>query len=227
MSLPIVRDVVLPSCIAGCANGQLPADVLVDVGGGQLLVRDAAASWQDMARAASRDGVLLIIDNAYRSYDRQVELFTARYVPYDTGSGERVMWNGQPWWKLVGAVTAAVPAQSNHGYGLAVDLMRTDAQVAWLCEHAADFGWSAELESEPWHWRRFAGDYTAEDDMAMSDDDMRRLAAYIAEAIDARPRSVHSYRDGGQYNVDRKTLDEYTFAEQQQAALAAQGLPPK
>ena len=61
--LPIVRDVTLPTILAGHANGELPDDVLVDVGGGQLLVRDAAWSWIDMRNAAARDGVLLVIDH--------------------------------------------------------------------------------------------------------------------------------------------------------------------
>jgi hypothetical protein len=145
--------------LAVCSNGELPDDILVDVGGGQLLVRDAAWSWIDMRNAAARDGVLLIIDNAYRPLARQREFWDARYVTYDTGSGEKHYFENRWWWRLPDAITAAVPGTSNHGYGLAVDLLRTDAQVAWLTEHAATYGWSGELEKEPWHWRRYAGDY--------------------------------------------------------------------
>lgn len=81
---------------------------------------------------------------------------------------------------------------------------------------------------EPWHaqfWdeRGIYIDHAGDDDMAMSDDDMRRLAGFIAEAIDNRGRSVHSYRDGGQYNTTAKTLEEWEFAELQQATLAQQG----
>ena len=171
-----VSPVVLPSTLTGHANGELPDDVLVDVGGGQLLERNAAASWRDMAQAASRDGVLLTIDNAYRSLARQEEFFRARYVTYDTGSGESHMWNGQRWWRLPNAITAAVPGQSNHGYGLAVDLLKTDAQVAWMTEHAAEWGWSAELQSEPWHWHRFAGDYISSQPVEEPDVQWRILA---------------------------------------------------
>lgn len=65
--------------------------------------------------------------------------------------------------------TAATPGTSNHGWGLALDLaeeydsdtspdpIRTH-MVQWLCDNAHRFGISAELQSEPWHWRYVAGD---------------------------------------------------------------------
>lgn len=61
----------------------------------------------------------------------------------------------------------------------------------------------------------------------MDDAAMRKLAGYIAEALDQRQRSVHSYRDGGQYQTNAQTLEEWTFAEQQQATLALQSQPLK
>lgn len=65
--------------------------------------------------------------------------------------------------------TAAVPGTSNHGWATAVDFgeemdgdpgmesIRTST-VKWLIVHAYEFGWSAETQSEPWHWRYCAGD---------------------------------------------------------------------
>lgn len=65
--------------------------------------------------------------------------------------------------------TAAVPATSNHGWALAADLAQeydddsapdgiTTATVGWLIDHADEFGYSAESQDEPWHWRYVAGD---------------------------------------------------------------------
>jgi peptidoglycan hydrolase-like protein with peptidoglycan-binding domain len=65
--------------------------------------------------------------------------------------------------------TAATPGASNHGWGLAVDIGEeydSDPQpdpirekfVNWLCDNAARYGISAELQSENWHWRYVAGD---------------------------------------------------------------------
>lgn len=55
--------------------------------------------------------------------------------------------------------TAAVPEESNHGWALALDVRSIPAKVvAWLIANAWRFGFSAEVQSEPWHWRYFAGD---------------------------------------------------------------------
>lgn len=65
--------------------------------------------------------------------------------------------------------TAAVPGTSNHGWALALDFaeeldadstpesIRTST-VMWLVYHAHLFGFSAETQSEVWHWRYVAGD---------------------------------------------------------------------
>jgi LAS superfamily LD-carboxypeptidase LdcB len=62
---------------------------------------------------------------------------------------------------------AAVPGTSNHGWGLAIDLAEkvngkavsiSPRSVKWLIKHAAQYGFCAEAQSEPWHWRYFTGD---------------------------------------------------------------------
>jgi hypothetical protein len=64
---------------------------------------------------------------------------------------------------------AAVPGTSNHGWAIAKDFASEtdgDAQpeaitagaVKWLNENAPRFGWSFELQSEPWHLRHVTGD---------------------------------------------------------------------
>jgi LAS superfamily LD-carboxypeptidase LdcB len=64
---------------------------------------------------------------------------------------------------------AATPGTSNHGLGLAIDFAEerdgrppvesvSDRFVRWLIKNAATYGFSAELQSEPWHWRYVAGD---------------------------------------------------------------------
>ena len=55
--------------------------------------------------------------------------------------------------------TAAVPETSNHGWGLAFDGRSLPMVVVlWLCANAWRYGFSAEIQSESWHWRYFAGD---------------------------------------------------------------------
>ena len=48
---------------------------VVSVGGNYKLESKAAAAWQDMQAAASRDGVSLWIISAYRTLERQTELY--------------------------------------------------------------------------------------------------------------------------------------------------------
>lgn len=112
----------------------------------------------------------------------------------------------------------------------AADLHRTDPEdLKWGEVHytAAAFGLRFPIPSEDWHVELDPAWVEPEpEEWDMTDDDMRKLAGFIADALDARPRSVHSYRDGGQYDVNARTLEEYEFAETQQAALAAQGKDP-
>lgn len=161
--LPIAPAVVLPDAIAGMANGQLDPGVLLEVQRGVFLERDAAWSFADMANAARADGVELTIEFAYRTFVEQRDLFFRRYVPWDTGTGESVVYMGVRYWRVPGVATAAVPGSSNHGLGLGIDVFRDSAGrvVVWLTANAERFGWAAELQSEPWHWIRFAGNYSA------------------------------------------------------------------
>ena len=62
--------------------------------------------------------------------------------------------------RLPGVASAACPGTSNHGWGLAVDIYAVGAEgrLEWLLDNAARFGWSWELQSEPWHIRYVLGD---------------------------------------------------------------------
>lgn len=224
-----VRPLVMPSTLNGQTNGRLDPSVLSNLGG-LLMEHTAATAFVAMMKAAAMSGVWLRPEYGYRDYATQEQLFRDRYTTTPMPGRPSSQWQGQTWWLLPGQALAAVPGTSNHGWGLAVDLSTAGdfyaVQLPWLVANAPLWGFSAEVQSEPWHWRYFPGDLE-EDDMAMSDDDMRRLAGFIAEALDARARTVHSYRDGGDYRTTARTLEEWTFAEGQQATIAAQGLSPK
>jgi peptidoglycan hydrolase-like protein with peptidoglycan-binding domain len=123
----------------------------------------------------------------YRTFQQQLNLFTSRYQEASqatfngTPSQHRKTWNDalrhgykSIYWvkKLINGrypATAATPGQSNHGWGLALDIAEeydTDTApdpirsqwVHWLVDNAHRYGISAELQSEPWHWRYVAGD---------------------------------------------------------------------
>lgn len=132
---------------------------------------------------------------------------------------------------IAGGNPAAKPGTSLHEKGLAADLALFDG-LTWRLVHAeADIrGLRFPIVDpyEPWHIEASLVWVEPEpEEWDMTDDDMRKLAVYIAEAMDARPRSLHSYRDGQQYETTAKQQSEWDSGETQQAALAAQGKDPK
>jgi LAS superfamily LD-carboxypeptidase LdcB len=109
----------------------------VSIGGGHRLRGDAAEAYNQMALAASRDGVTWSITDSYRDYATQVRLAEEKGL-YSQGG------------------LAATPGTSNHGFGLAVDLggganNSGTAQNNWLVANASRFGFFT-IPREPWHW---------------------------------------------------------------------------
>lgn len=156
-------------------------------GGNFLLHKKAARAMRAMVHALGQAGFKVRATGTYRTFDAQKALFVSRYQPvsrtayYLTPSSRRKYWSdagrygySSPYWTLRRypngsfPAMAATPGTSNHGWGLAADLAEerdgypgvesvSPAMVAWLCAHAHRFGYSAEAQSEPWHWRYVAG----------------------------------------------------------------------
>lgn len=94
--------------------------------------------------------------SAYRSYERQVDMFTQRYVK--GGSNKSKTWNGVTWGLRPGNAMAATPGRSNHGLGLAIDFMHINHMPIRLDERrllrplGAPFSVIDTVQSENWHW---------------------------------------------------------------------------
>ena len=196
-----VAPVVKPSSLQGQQNGKVDADLLRSVttpGGTATLVTPANRSWLALEDAARKDGFTLGPYSTYRSYASQEKLFTQRYTTEQIATTDRKVWNHTRYYKKPGVPVTAAPGTSNHGWGLALDLRSNDyplqyenhPAVVWLKANAARFGFSAEIQSEKWHWRYFAGDAipaatlayeqgTQEDDMPLTDDDLDRIGARV------------------------------------------------
>jgi hypothetical protein len=96
-------------------------------------------------------------------------LFESRYAPNGAGGGCK-FYNGKQWCKkTANLATAAVPGTSNHGFGLAIDTaagvhpqsaasISAHPQWPWFRANAERYGFSWELQSEPWHIRYVTGD---------------------------------------------------------------------
>lgn len=189
MTLP-KPPVVLPSDLVGVPNGRLPAGLLTPAGipGNDWAMHHLASrGMRAMVAAMGRAGFAVRATGTYRTWDRQLQLFIARYEPCSyatwlaTPTTRRKRWPAattlgysSQWWRkrLINGsypATAAVPGTSNHGLGLAVDFAQeldgdpapesvSTGMVQWLVANAATYGYGAELDSEPWHWRYWAGD---------------------------------------------------------------------
>lgn len=165
---PIRRSALLD----GYENGRLPESILIDtpgLAGGAVvtLIEPAARAWRALTDVAGHRGHILKTSGpylSYRPYAEQRRIFLDRYRPYPiAGSTDRKWWDGRWWWKRHGVASAAPPGRSNHGWAGAVDGREATgpfdpATMSWLLAVAGRFGWSWELESEPWHLVYFAGD---------------------------------------------------------------------
>lgn len=177
-TLPVL-PLVLPPGVDQARNGMLDPEQLVVVDLlGHVLEPHAAASWAAMTKAAARDGVTLAIGYSYRDYATQEALFRARYTTNVLDPTPDAIWIGKAWWLIPGNAVAAVPGRSNHGLGVAVDVAGISAfstadnneTLAWLLDFADQYGWSWEIQSEPWHIRYVGGYlFTPGDDMTLEE----------------------------------------------------------
>jgi len=121
------------------------------------LVANAARAWGRMQAQAAADGVVLDAISGYRSHAYQMGIFQRKL--------QRGLAIGQ-----ILAVNAA-PGFSEHHSGAALDIgtpgeppveesFEQTPAFAWLCKHAARFGFSLSyprenphgIVYEPWHW---------------------------------------------------------------------------
>lgn len=118
----------------GHTNGNIPTDELTQVGRFHL-ERQTAAAYEQMRKAAAKDGVALTLASGYRDYAGQV-------------------WQRE---NRGDQVATATPGYSNHGWGKAIDVSGSQAQQ-WLRDNGELFGfvwpqWAQREDSyEPWHW---------------------------------------------------------------------------
>jgi hypothetical protein len=125
---------VVPPELQQYGNGKIPESALQSIGVGEFrLSSNAAASFRQMHADAQAAGITIGVNDAYRTYEEQVDL-AARKGLYSQGG------------------LAATPGKSNHGWGLAVDLDLDSRAQAWMRENAHKYGFVEDVAREPWHW---------------------------------------------------------------------------
>lgn len=117
----------------------------------------AHRAWQALKAAAAADGITLVLESAYRSVARQVEILQAKLAAGDS-LDEALRW-------------VAPPGCSEHHTGRAVDIgtpgsvaleeaFETTSAFTWLQRHAGTHGFTMSFPRgnaqgygyEPWHW---------------------------------------------------------------------------
>jgi carbon monoxide dehydrogenase subunit G len=134
----------------GYENGKIPESALCAISWQTVdhLRCDAAAKFEALNTAfKAKWGVNICVNDAYRSYAKQVALY-----------------------KELGSGVAAVPGTSNHGWGIAVDLgcgvgIFGNAPHVWFAVNAPKYGFTqpewaliGSSRAEAWHWQFFGAD---------------------------------------------------------------------
>ena len=160
---PIVK-VQLCSHLKGVKAGQLPAELLKNIEKGKLH-HCAADAYEAMDEAANAEGIDLSptsTADTYRSVEMQEYGFFQRYTTKPTKKMLKQkprIYKGKAWYLKPRMAPLAVPGTSNHNLGIAVDIANASGKrLGWLLKNAQSFGFSWELQSEPWHLRYVAGD---------------------------------------------------------------------
>ncbi|MFL6167775.1 MAG: M15 family metallopeptidase [Ornithinibacter sp.] len=136
----------------GYQNGYIPASAMCPIPWQTVdhLRCDALAKFAALnALYKATFGANICVNDAYRSYAKQVTLYNE-----------------------LGPNVAAVPGTSNHGWAIAADLgcgvgIFGNARHVWFSENAPKYGWAqptwalqGSSRAEAWHWQYF-GAYTA------------------------------------------------------------------
>ena len=165
---PIVK-VVLPSDLKGCKSGEIPANLLRAIEGKGKLHHLAADAYEAMDAAANAAGIDLAPTSqadTYRSLETQEYGFYQRHT---NKPNKKLMkqkpriYKGEAWYLKKGMAPMAVPGTSNHNWGIAIDIANASGKrLDWMLANADRFGFSWELQSEPWHLRYVCGDAVPE-----------------------------------------------------------------
>lgn len=211
-----IKPVKLPDDLKGITNGKVPAALLRRAHGGGTLHHVAADAWHAMVEAAQQDGIKLGNVGAYRSYDAQVALFAQRYTRIPNGSKTTRTWNNKRYWLRRGVAPSATPGTSNHGWGIAIDVANvgTGGRLTWLLNNAARYGFSWELQDEPWHIRH-TGQSADTNLMKRGDrgDNVARLQWALVEAayiIDGAGNGIYGPRTEAAVKAFQKDHDLQT-----------------
>lgn len=162
MELP-KRKLRLPCSLEHVTAGELPANLLVDVKPFGKLHPLAANAYNALRAAAFANGIKAFkptsAGDTYRSLALQKRGFLARYTLTKIKGASTRQYNGAVYYLKPNNAPMATPGTSRHNLGLAVDVSSANGErLTFMLANCLRFGFSWELDSEPWHIFYFAGD---------------------------------------------------------------------
>ena len=176
----VPQEDITPQWMLTLVNPQRPLsaelDFPKDTINGYTFDARAIDDLRAMLEAAKEDGINLLICSAYRSVDKQTQLFERKVGQYqNAGYSYEDAYN-------IAKTIVAVPGTSEHHTGLAADIITVDYQVLdegfantqaykWLKENCTKYGFILRYPKEkqditgiiyePWHYR-YVGKNVAE-----------------------------------------------------------------
>jgi len=165
---PVVK-VQLCSHLKGVKPGELGQELLRAIEGKGKLHHCAADAYEAMDAAANAEGIDLAPTSQADTYRSLAVQEYGFYQRYTDKPGKKLLkqtpriYKGKAWYLKKRLAPMAVPGTSNHNLGIAIDIANASgARLAWLLKNAHRFGFSWEVQSEPWHLRYVVGDATPE-----------------------------------------------------------------
>ena len=114
-------------------NGNIPVTHLTQIGDGFQLIPQAAKGFKVLSSALEQAGHTMTVNSAYRSTATQQAMIDKFGLLADGGR-------------------AAPLGQSEHGWGISVDLTLNFEALQWMTANAPGLGFEATIAGEPWHW---------------------------------------------------------------------------
>lgn len=153
-------------------KGQVEKEMVNDYSG---LLPEVVAAYKKMAAAAAEDGIKLKVVSGFRSYDRQVRIWNAKYKEYR----KQGLMPPEAVSKIVEYST--IPGTSRHHWGTDLDIIDEGPEISekvldpekfaeggpfykmktWMDEHASEYGFERVYTNdkqrkgfhyEPWHY---------------------------------------------------------------------------
>ena len=163
MAVPHKRKVRLPTVLAHCKPGELPANMLVEIKPYGKLLFCAADAWMAFKQRAHQEGIAVFKptsrNDCYRSVAIQTIAWNDRMTTEPLPGVKPRVYQGKNFYLKPGKAPIAQPGRSNHNWGISIDVHTASGErLEFMKAHALEYGFTWELDSEPWHINYFRGD---------------------------------------------------------------------